>query len=805
MENINNSNNTPLIGKTSWPESIPDVGEEYIVSVVCGNSHMHWAFHNGIEKDFKPVLFWRTPHLKASDLEENLASVLSRHLPVLAHSFVFGGEAPNSQKAKEIAANRPKLSVYVVSQVREQADLLFVIWSSVPSRIFVMQGDDFFSTEEGRYHTMGVDRLAVLRGAGEMYGYPALVFDGGTATTYTAADSKGHILGGGISPGLGSKLLSLKEHTAALPYLSPEAVLERVRDAVSVKPFNIFAQDTHDAILVDILSEFALKMRMVISKWLNDTNKIDDMDTRLLQNTKKVVCVCGGDAYILAQLLSNNIGGVIDSEGTSGSFSDVKGCEIKHHKHIIHYGIASALRKQTNNKQQLPSLDLVQDYTSFLGMRVAKAFESADVDGDHIFRGSIQSYNLRPNGKDLFFIKYDDADKEHVDVSELREMLVLYKEHGEKKSDNLTPKKKVNKRKYNKIKNDKKESIQVEMSLTVSDKKAIRSPKEQPPVKRSQPGAKRSPPAAKRSQPVAKRPPEKDGSSVQDKEDRNQEQRAANTRKRGRPSNSSGKPLTYITSRVAKTFEREVYFGSIVDYNVTSKLWKIIYDDGDQEEFDEKDLARSLKLYQKTKQKDALSNHRGATEKVSINNQIGKTQARVLNKSDVGQDASETIKKDTSKKQKIDAAIVVSNTTTSSKDQKKKKTEVLKNDKQGIKKAGNNAADKKKMKKKTNPESPTQDKAQSGDIRKNGDQINSSTSVTKDDVLSGKTTANHIEAKVSNDIPQSPKLDGDCKHSSAKKVKVASAEKQNILPETASVKTFEDRLEKDDEMESLLV
>jgi len=112
---------------------------------------------------------------------------------------------------------------------------------------------------------------------------------------------------------------------------------------------------------------------------------------------------------------------------------------------------------------------------------------------------------------------------------------------------------------------------------------------------------------------------------------------------------------------------------------------------------------------------------------------------------------------------------------------------------------------KKKMKKKTNPESPTQDKAQSGDIRKNGDQINSSTSVTKDDVLSGKTTANHIEAKVSNDIPQSPKLDGDCKHSSAKKVKVASAEKQNILPETASVKTFEDRLEKDDEMESLLV
>ena len=42
-----------------------------------------------------------------------------------------------------------------------------------------MKGDDFFLESEGRYKTMGIDRLANLLGSGQRFGYPSLVFDGG--------------------------------------------------------------------------------------------------------------------------------------------------------------------------------------------------------------------------------------------------------------------------------------------------------------------------------------------------------------------------------------------------------------------------------------------------------------------------------------------------------------------------------------------------------------------------------------------------------------------------------------------------
>ena len=45
--------------ESSWPECAPSEEEEHIVSIVCGNSHLHWAFHNGVKTDVQPALFWR--------------------------------------------------------------------------------------------------------------------------------------------------------------------------------------------------------------------------------------------------------------------------------------------------------------------------------------------------------------------------------------------------------------------------------------------------------------------------------------------------------------------------------------------------------------------------------------------------------------------------------------------------------------------------------------------------------------------------------------------------------------------------
>ena len=91
----------PNIVKTSWPESLPKTVDEKLLSVVCGNSHLHWSFHKGISEDAAPTLFWRTPHLKESDLapspsndgtdnnEVDTLEVLSRHLPPFVHDYLF--------------------------------------------------------------------------------------------------------------------------------------------------------------------------------------------------------------------------------------------------------------------------------------------------------------------------------------------------------------------------------------------------------------------------------------------------------------------------------------------------------------------------------------------------------------------------------------------------------------------------------------------------------------------------------------------------------------------------------------------
>jgi type III pantothenate kinase len=69
----------------------------------------------------------------------------------------------------------------------------------------------------GTYPTLGIDRALAVWGAGQIYGFPILVIDGGTALTFTGADTSGRLTGGAILSGLRSQLRSLAANTAALP------------------------------------------------------------------------------------------------------------------------------------------------------------------------------------------------------------------------------------------------------------------------------------------------------------------------------------------------------------------------------------------------------------------------------------------------------------------------------------------------------------------------------------------------------------------------------------------------------------
>ena len=52
---VNNEN----VMTAKWPQAAPSKDEETVISIVCGNTHLHWAIHTGKSEDFSPILFWR--------------------------------------------------------------------------------------------------------------------------------------------------------------------------------------------------------------------------------------------------------------------------------------------------------------------------------------------------------------------------------------------------------------------------------------------------------------------------------------------------------------------------------------------------------------------------------------------------------------------------------------------------------------------------------------------------------------------------------------------------------------------------
>ena len=194
---------------------------------------------------------------------EDLLSTLSRYLPDDPHEYTFGTtKSPTAADAESKSKKRatPLISVYVVSNNNDQVEWLAKIWKAVPSRFFVLTEESFFS-KEGLF--LGVDRLATLMGAADMYGHPALVFDGGSkATTYFATDGEGNILGGGIGPGIMDRLLL---------EITPEEVIARVKEAHEKgRPLPIFARDEKEEMIADACRDVALKCRNVIEQWLRE-------------------------------------------------------------------------------------------------------------------------------------------------------------------------------------------------------------------------------------------------------------------------------------------------------------------------------------------------------------------------------------------------------------------------------------------------------------------------------------------------------------------------------------------------------
>jgi type III pantothenate kinase len=84
--------------------------------------------------------------------------------------------------------------------------------------------------------TIGADRLANAAAVAQLYGYPAIVVDFGTAVTFDVVSAAGDYVGGVIAPGLEAMTNFLYQRTALLPRLKlsepARAIGKTTRDAM---------------------------------------------------------------------------------------------------------------------------------------------------------------------------------------------------------------------------------------------------------------------------------------------------------------------------------------------------------------------------------------------------------------------------------------------------------------------------------------------------------------------------------------------------------------------------------------------
>ncbi|PSO50883.1 MAG: pantothenate kinase [Cyanobacteria bacterium SW_9_44_58] len=219
-----------------------------ILGLIIGNSRLHWGcFQNN-------TLFktWETPHLQQP--------IPNQQLPT--HLF-----------PEDIAQSLPKeVWIYLVSVVTPQTKL----WENYPHKTVVTLND---IPLDNLYSTLGTDRALCAYGAGETYGYPVLVIDGGTALTYTAVGEQHNFLGGGILPGFGLQLKALAQQTDALPEIG-------LPDRLPA----LWATSTKDAIASGIIHTTITGIYNYVTAWRE-------------QYSDGVVVLTGGDAILLHSYL----------------------------------------------------------------------------------------------------------------------------------------------------------------------------------------------------------------------------------------------------------------------------------------------------------------------------------------------------------------------------------------------------------------------------------------------------------------------------------------------------------------------
>lgn len=118
-------------------------------------------------------------------------------------------------------------------------------------------------------------------------------------------------------------------------------------------------------------------------------------------------------------------------------------------------------------------------------------------------------------------------------------------------------------------------------------------------------------------------------------------------------------PYAYLGRRVAKFFDDDLYFGKVKSY-VHSKLdddeedtplWRIVYDDGDKEEYDVDDMVEFVGLYkEKNKEQDEKSQEQDEEEDQNEKSQEQNEKSQEQNEEDENDKSQEQNEEDQNEK-----------------------------------------------------------------------------------------------------------------------------------------------------------
>ena len=254
------------------PESRPS----HWCALVIGNSRLHWALFLGQNLQQS----WDVP---SADARHTDGSGAETDFNIPQQWSEWTCLSPAFEQVSDVGEAWPPLWVISVVPTPTQ------FWLHYPQVTLLRLPD---VPLPGVYDTLGCDRALATWAAGQIYSWPILVIDGGTALTLTGADANGHLVGGAILPGLRLQLQSLAGSTA-LPAIELS------------NPPSRWATNTTDAILSGVLYTLWSGLADFIRSWRQDF-------------TYGTIVLTGGDHQLIFQGLQT-LSGQERLETTAGT------------------------------------------------------------------------------------------------------------------------------------------------------------------------------------------------------------------------------------------------------------------------------------------------------------------------------------------------------------------------------------------------------------------------------------------------------------------------------------------------------